>query len=379
MKVLYYIHNKSHTEGSLMSLITLVENMKNNGVDVVIAANSMLESSSFFYDFCASHSIPVYYLPVYLSKNNEPVGIKGKFLYFIWVIRALRLKTKCARALNKVVKKEHPDIIHTNTGVLHEGFVVAKKHSIPHVWHLREYQNGWGIYPTKKIYERLLKRSEAVITLTNDIRRRFDLSETETAHVLYNGVYHRDYSQMIMPKQKYFFIASRISKEKGISEIIHEFIKFHNNNKEYDLLIAGEINDSNRSIVDKFKDEKCVKFLGWKNADELKILMSNALALIVNSKYDGFGRMTAEAIFNGCLVIGLNSGGTKEILEETGGGLGYKDYDEFYECMEKVVKMDELSYKEKVSNAQRIAKSIFSIESYVDGIMNVYRKILLKD
>ena len=353
--------------------------MKNNGVDVVIAANSKLEGSSFFYDFCASHCIPVYYLPVYLSKNNEPVGIKGKFLYFIWVIRALRLKTKCARALNKVVKKEHPDIIHTNTGVLHEGIVVAKKHSIPHVWHLREYQNGWGIYPTKKIYERLLKRSEAVITLTNDIRRRFDLSETGTVHVIYNGVYHRDYSQMIMPKQKYFFIASRISKEKGISEIIHEFIKFHNNNKEYDLLIAGEINDSNRSIVDNFKDEKCVKFLGWKNADELKILMGHALALIVNSKYDGFGRMTAEAIFNGCLVIGLNSGGTKEILEETGGGLGYKDYDEFYECMEKVVKMDELSYKEIVSNAQGIAKSIFSIESYVDGVLNVYRKILMKD
>ena len=362
-----------------MSLITLVDWMKKKGVDVVIAANNKLEGSSFFYDFCASHSIPVYYLPVYLSKNNEPVGIKGKFLYFIWVIRALRLKTKCARALNKVVKKEHPDIIHTNTGVLHEGFVVAKKHSIPHVWHLREYQNGWGIYPTKKFYERLLKRSEAVITLTNDIRRRFDLSETETAHVIYNGVYHCDYSQMIMPKQKYFFIASRISKEKGISEIIHEFIKFHNNNKEYDLLIAGEINDSNRSIVDNFKDEKCVKFLGWKNADELKILMSNALALIVNSKYDGFGRMTAESIFNGCLVIGLNSGGTKEILEETGGGLGYKDYDEFYECMEKVVKMDELSYKEKISNAQSVAKSIFSIESYVDGVLNVYRKIILKD
>lgn len=376
MKVLYYIHNSSHTEGSLLSLISMVGYMKDSGVDVVIAANSELGCSSVFNDFCSSNNIPVYYLPIYLSFNRRPIGFKAKFLYFLWVIRAVRLKLKCAVALNKVVKKEHPDIIHTNTGVLHEGIVVAKIHSIPHVWHLREYQYDWGIYPTKRIYERLLKRSEAVIAVTSDIRRHFGLNETSSAYVVYNGVYPKGYSKMIMPKKKYFFIASRISKQKGIAEIVDEFIKFQKNYSEFELQIAGEITESSRSLVDKFKNEACVKFLGWKNKDELGLLMSNALALIVNSKYDGFGRMTAESIFNGCFVIGLNSGGTKEIFEKTGGGWAYNDYDEFQECLQSLVKMDDISYVEKIRNAQQIANDIFSVESNGVGVLEVYHKIL---
>lgn len=379
MKVLYYIHNKSHTEGSLMSLISMVGYVKDSGVDVVIAANKDLNGTSMFNDFCSSYGIAVYYIPVYLSFNRLPKGFKEKLLYSLWVIRAVRLKLKCAMALNKVVKKERPDIIHTNTGVLHEGLFVAKRHNIPHVWHLREYQDldfGRGIYPTKRIYERLLKRSAAVITITKDIKRHFNLCEMQSAYVVYNGVCRAGRLQINMPKQKCFLIASRISKEKGISEIIHEFIKFHNNNKEYDLLIAGEINDSNRSIIDKFKDEKYVKFLGWKSADELKLLMSNALALIVNSKCEGFGRMTAEAIINGCLVVGRDSGGTKEIFEKTGGGLAYNDYDEFQECLQSLVKMDDISYAKKIHNAQRIANDIFSVESNGAGVLEVYHKIL---
>ena len=45
---------------------------------------------------------------------------------------------------------ENPDIIHTNTGVIHEGLKVAKRLKIPHVWHLREYQDkdfNWEAFP----------------------------------------------------------------------------------------------------------------------------------------------------------------------------------------------------------------------------------------
>ena len=40
--------------------------------------------------------------------------------------------------------------------------------------------------------------------------------------------------------------------------------------------------------------------------------MSKALALFVPSSFEGFGFITVEAMFCGCLVIGRNTGGTKE-------------------------------------------------------------------
>ena len=206
MKVLYYIHNSSHVEGSYISLITMVEYMKHKGIEVAIAANRDLMSSVAFHDFCQSYKIPIYYLQIYLSVNKKPVGLQGNLLYIIWVLLALRHKWKCAVALNRVVKKERPDIIHTNTGVLHEGFWVAKINAIPHVWHLREYQDldfCRSIYPTKRFFEMLLKRSESVIALTCDIRRHFDLSESCIAHVVYKtltaapsaNIFAADYAQ----------------------------------------------------------------------------------------------------------------------------------------------------------------------------------------
>ena len=59
-----------------------------------------------------------------------------------------------------------------------------------------------------------------------------------------------------------------------------------------------------------------LSYLGFRK--DVYNLMANATALIVASKCEGFGLITIEAIFNGCFVIGNNSGVTKEILENVG-------------------------------------------------------------
>lgn len=53
-----------------------------------------------------------------------------------------------------------------------------------------------------------------------------------------------------------------------------------------------------------------VVFLGMRK--DIYSLMKDAMALIVPSYWEGFGFITTEAMFNGCLVIGRNTSGTKE-------------------------------------------------------------------
>ena len=103
--------------------------------------------------------------------------------------------------------------------------------------------------------------------------------------------------------------------------------------------------------------------------------MKKAKALIVASYNEGFGRMTAEASFSGCLVIGRNTGGTKEILDETG-GLRFNDNIELYNCMIKATNMNELEYKDIVSRAQNKAKEMYSIENNVEGVCEFYHSIM---
>lgn len=119
--------------------------------------------------------------------------------------------------------------------------------------------------------------------------------------------------------------------------------------------------------------ENNVIFEGYQS--DVDSYMKEATALLVASPSEGFGRMTAEAAFCGCLVIGYDAAGTREVLKETGGFLWNSD-DEYYDSMEKVVKMNPEDYMEKALNAQKVAARLYSTESYVDNVYSVYEKAL---
>ena len=103
--------------------------------------------------------------------------------------------------------------------------------------------------------------------------------------------------------------------------------------------------------------------------------MKKATALLVASPFEGFGRMTAEACFNGCIVIGKDSGGTREILSQTGGYL-YKTQKEMILHMEATASISFKDYVQIAQKAQKKAQSLFSIEKYTSDIYSIYEKAL---
>ena len=105
--------------------------------------------------------------------------------------------------------------------------------------------------------------------------------------------------------------------------------------------------------------------------------MKKAKALIVGSYNEGFGRMTAEAAFAGCLVIGRNSGGTKEILKKTG-GYTFVNNDGLINAMKDIELLSDEEYIKKAKHAQKVAQQLYSTEQNVDSIYSFYLKILKK-
>ncbi len=180
MKVLYYIQNVSHKEGSWLSLSALIKYVIGHNVTPVIVAPYEINKDSVFVDYCSSNNIQCYYVPIFFPKLSIGRSGLGRWIrLWMYEVRFVPSKYRCARQLYKIVKKEKPDIIHTNVGVLREGLWVAKFCKIPHVWHLREYQDldfSWDIYPSKRVYERLLRKSDAIVTITDNIRSYFNLS-----------------------------------------------------------------------------------------------------------------------------------------------------------------------------------------------------------
>ena len=121
--------------------------------------------------------------------------------------------------------------------------------------------------------------------------------------------------------------------------------------------------------------KKNIKYVGWKDLPELELLMCKSTALIVNSQYEGLGRMTIEAIFRGSIVVGRNIAGTKEISEKVGAVLTYENDIEFLSCLEDVCDMNVGDYRDMVEEAQKKALNLFSVGVSGESILLLYQNL----
>lgn len=366
--------------GATLSFFTMIKGLKDLGITPIVVIPANKKINPFFLK--EMEKIKLQYEKVYLCQS---VSLEANgFNLFIQKIKRLLLplrKKYSYICLKQLVKKIKPDIIHTNTGVIHEGFTVARKLGIPHVWHLREYQEldfKLKIYPSFDFFCKLLKQS-FTISITKGINEYFKLTHCGKAKVIYNGIFDKDHV-CYFPKEKYFLCASRISPEKGISDVILAFSDFQQEHNDYKLLIIGTGNkkyvETLRHIADSSSCKNSVQFIGF--VENVIPYMTKAKALVVASHNEGFGRMTAEACFCGSLVIGRNSAGTKEILEQTG-GLFFNNIDEIKKDMQIITEMPEEEYRNQALHAQNIAVQTYSIENNVNQVYSFYMQILKKD
>lgn len=375
MKVLYLLHNIGW-EGSLISFVTLLKGISiNNDITVILVINSSLFNNEKFLEVIKPYNVSLYVIDLETSVLPRPCGIR------LLVRKSFNLVKSLFRLI-KLIRKVQPDIIHTNTGVIHTGFLVSKLYKIPHVWHLREYQDfdfNLRILPSKSTFRYMLNHSN-VISITDDIIKHFDIHSCGIVTTIYNGIYSKSDISSIKNKEKYFLMASRISPEKCHEDVINAFSVFLKTYSDYQLIIAGNGDsvyiEGLKSLVNTLGIDKNVKFVGFCTPSEIKEKMQKSKSLIVSSKSEGFGRMTAECACNGSYVIGRNSGGTKEIIKKIGGCLYDGTVNALVREMIKVVELSDEDYFECVKNMQDNAFKLCSTEQYCQSVYSIYKKII---
>ncbi|MCL2311963.1 MAG: glycosyltransferase family 4 protein, partial [Firmicutes bacterium] len=330
---------------------------------------------------------------VSMCRQNLPYvrNFKEAILFLPRLFLYLRYNFLVPKRLINIINKFQPDIIHTNVGNYQLGYRAAKKMNVKHVWHLREFQgkdmDRW-IIGGKKGFIKLLKEDTNTypIAITKIIADYFKISHE---HVVYNGIRKKSETIFIPQKKKYFLFVGRISKEKGVLKLVEAFCKFAQTNKEYSLLLAGKIFDYEyknelKNLIKQYDDidKERIQFLGEKNEKEVNELMSLATALIVTSYHEAFGRIVAEAMFNGCLVIGNNIEGIKEQFDngliKTGEEIGirYNNVNELSKKMEEVTTNGILYYIPMIERSQQVVKELYTVEEYCQNIYKVYCKVL---
>ncbi len=189
MKVLYISHT-SEMHGSGKALFNIIEAMILKGVDVFII---LPKANGALFDKIKKLKINYFLGPVeaWVWQN-----LKTKRDYILFSYRILRLLINSILFYIKllfIAKEFKPDVIHTNVGVVHLACFVAKILNIPHVWHIREYQNldfGWTPFPSKKSFQKkLLSSNNYPIAITKEIYEHHNLQLNCNAKNIYDGIF----------------------------------------------------------------------------------------------------------------------------------------------------------------------------------------------
>ena len=372
MNILYISHS-SEIEGSGIALVNIIRGAKKEG----IVPHVVLPKEGPLLEFLKNEEVE-YSIIRFLSSDystSESI-VKVAILFILHLLVNL-----CSLfRIIKIANKKSVSIIHTNTGIVHLGFWVSLLLNKPHVWHLREYQLqdfnmrpycGFGIF--KKL---LSQKNNKCIAITQGVFEEFKLDPQKDS-VIYDGVASNAYTSIFQNKNDYFLFVGSLSENKGVLDLINEYSSIANSVDTEMWLVGRDVIDVTKLIKERKLDDK-VKYLGVRK--DVYELMSKARALIVPSKFEGFGFITAEAMLNHCLVIGRNTAGTKEQFDNgrewtgTEIGIRFNNATELKEILLNVSKCSISNYSKTLESAYVSAK-YYSIERNIECINNLYRKI----
>lgn len=372
-----YIVNHAPLYGSNASLLNLLKGMKINGVNPLV----ILAYPGDFVAALQQENIPYQIVRHYFSIIPATKGV-NILLVIPRIIFHLGINIIAIIRLYFFLRRKDIDLVHTNIGPDYIGYYTSRLLGVPHVWHIREYQKedfqmepiwGWNYF------YKLLQKSY-VIAITQGLYDRFKLSKrSKYSVVIYNGIRSKTQTAFILQKENYFLYVGRLENNKGVFNLLSTFAKL--NDESVELWIAGTGEHNYVSFLKQFVVSQRlvdrVKFLGFRS--DVDALMQKAKALIVPSINEGFGRITAEAMFNGCLVIGYKAAGTQEILEEKNLGLLYISEEDLLDHLNQVLSHKVSYFKEMLLRAQHEAIENYSTEINVIKTMDFYKKICIRN
>lgn len=384
------IQNSTHdmTSGASHSLISMAKEIKKEGKYnpiIILPESGELEKKLNENDI-ECYVINDYRKDMWSTGLDTLQSYHAIKIYTKLVLSPIRVRNYMKEIKNILINK-NIKLVHIN--MLTCGLVgqVAIKMGIPVVWHIREYlEEDIGakiLWPRKRL--RIINQSKRLIAISEGVKSKFQKILTPPIDVIYNGI---DFSPNEIMQHEILTndvvkvaIFGRISEKKGQFELAQAMEKLYDKkNLDYELLIYGGIQEFNYFE----KIQEFVKLHGAENRIYYKGMTSHSIEVMkkidilgICSNQEAFGRVTVEGQIAGCLVIGANSGGTKELIND--GVTGYKYVTHNIDNLSNVI-WDAIQNREmsnKIATAgQSYAIEHFSARKNVEEIMNLYDELL---
>lgn len=202
--------------------------------------------------------------------------------------------------LYTILKKLHPDIVHTHGAKSTQIFYYLNK--VLNILHIATKHNS----RKGKIFNKL----QNVIAVSQSVKESISHNNVK---VIYNAIEPKT----ILPvsKNKIFTILAigRLDKVKGFHNLIKECAKL---SFPYQLQIVGEgeERESLEAEIQEMQLDHKINLLGFRK--DIPQLMQRADVVVISSYNEGFSLVAIEALFYANVLVSTKVGGSIEILDK---------------------------------------------------------------
>jgi glycosyltransferase involved in cell wall biosynthesis len=292
-----------------------------------LTASNLISNKMFKKRLLITNPDYVYFQNLWFKANTGVIDIAGKLNYRI-VLKIHNFRFDCGYYFfaNKHIGKNE---ICAKCGFENKKFKILNK------YFSESYTKSFFIVLHNKQLIKKIKKYNVKVILLNKIQRDNLVSKgivSKKIKVLQNPLQDKT-TNLYNPNSNYVVYAGRISKSKGVEELLRTWESLNINNLNIKIIGDGEI----KNTLEKNYKKENIEFLGALDNHESAEYIKNSKAVITSTKmYEGQSKLITEAFSYGVPAIFPNYGSMKSLIP-FGYQLSFIQFD--YVDLSKKIKM----------------------------------------
>lgn len=377
MRVVFVASDNSQSSGAFRSLVTLAQLLKNEykvAVKVILpnqgTGSKLLEKNNIDYTIINSFD-----WTVELQKCHS---IKS---YLKWNIKKI-YNRRSIKLIKQELELYKPDLVHINTSWGYVGAIAANELNIPVIWHIREFleEDQFRKFWNRKKAYALMNRSAAIVAISQAINKKYKLIFGNKIETIPNGIDDSKYysQHKLFIRGNNLLTVGALTPGKGhelVIKALRNLKKQGIDNFKYRIVGDGIDLHKLKELVNKENLQNNVEFCGFSENTQKYYQTSDIF--ILSSLSEAFGRVTIEAMMNGILVVGRNSAGTSEIINDGENGYLFNDIDELTKKLKYIFNNHDLAIQKALKGQEEALKK-YTAKENANRIYKLYIKVLKK-
>lgn len=290
-----------------------------------------------------------------------------------------------ARHIRRITAEEKPDLIflHSSFTLLSLLLLRLRGLEIPVLY----CSHGWAVsrYTPGSLKARLVAQAERLLSALPDKVVNISRYDLELAKSLRYGGTHGLLENAVPDAQKdakadlfegepdclHLLFVGRLDRQKGLDLLLKAFERATQTRDDLRLHIVGESVRADDGEAVPVSDK--VRFVGWVDNAELDHWYRSADALVVPSRWEGFGLVVAEAMRNGTPAVCSDRGALPSLIEE--GRTGHIFPLEEDAIADRLETLDRATLRDMRDACRTTYEARFAIDRFYLDLLETYRSL----